>query len=296
LHVDVVGDQGDPARADLGAKRASGIGQDQDLAAERLQRAHRHVDRARRHALVEMHATLQTGHWQALQPPQNHAAVMTLDRRTRESGQIGIGHGDRTFQVVGKCTEPGAQNQPDPGLEIRRCRLDHVDRRAWRRGGDIVAEREGQRQQLAQRHGTAQATRIAEMNQRVRRAELAKALPAAAAGCAQALAGRDHQDLHDPPFAGCDHRCERARLGAIALRKAGVLDIGAGEDPAAGGAHGSAHLKMGIGRMGVTVSDQRRVEQISHRSSCQRLPSGRKSNSRRARSQAYRLMRLAPGS
>ena len=162
-------------------------------------------------------------------------------------------------------------------------------------GGDVIAEREGQRQQLAQGHRPAQAARIAKMHQRVRRAELAEALPAAAAGRAQPLAGRDHQDLDDPPLAGRDHRRERARLGAVAFRKAGILDIGASEDPAGCGAHGSAHLKAGVGRMGVAVGHQRRVEQIPHRSSWQ-VSLSPQSTPRGRRAQAYCLMRLAFGS
>ena len=138
------------------------------------------------------------------------------------------------------------------GLDPRTC---------FRRG----AEPEGERQQLAERHGAAQPLRIAEVDPQIGSGELGEALPAAAARRAQALPGRDHQRLRDPPFAGGDHGRDRARLGAVAFRIAGVLDVGAAEDAAGSRAHGGADPEIRVRRMRILKCRARRIEQILHR-------------------------------
>ena len=128
-----------------------------------------------------------------------------------------------------------------------------------------LAEREGQRQQLADSHRAPHAMEIAEMDRHVGSGELGQALATTAAGRAQALAGGDHQRLRYLPLAGCDQRRDRARLGAVALGIAGVLDVGAGEDAPGCGTHRGAHPELRIRRMRVVESRARRFEQILHR-------------------------------
>ena len=66
------------------------------------------------------------------------------------------------------------------------------------------------------------------------RGELRQALAAAAARRADVQAFGDDRDLGDLRVAGRDHRADRRRLGALALRVGGVLDVRARRDAAVG--------------------------------------------------------------
>ena len=110
----------------------------------------------------------------------------------------------------------------------------------------------------------AQPLRIAQVDRDFGAGELGEALAAAAAGRAQALARGDHQRFRDLALAGCNHRCDRARLRAVALRIAGVLDVGAGEDAPGCGAHRRAHSKVRVRGMRVAERRASRLEQVLH--------------------------------
>ncbi len=273
-------DQGDGAGLDLGAERARGIGQDQDLAAERLEGARQNVERGRRHPLVEVHPALQAGDRDAVEPAQHQPAGMTFDAWPRKARQIGVVERGGALDRVGDRAQARAQDETDPRREVGCPRPDHVDRAAaggcWpaqRRialppglGGPAagLAKLERKRQKLAHGHGAPQAVGAAEVDRHVGAGELGQALAAAAAGGAQALAGGEHQRLGDPPLAGRDQRRERARLGAVALGIARVLDVGAGEDMTRRAAHRRAHPEPGIGRMGIGVRRPRGLQKILH--------------------------------
>ena len=277
------------ARLDLGTERASGISQDQDVAAERLQGARQDVDRGGGHALVQMDPALQTGDLDAAEATEHQPSGVALHARAQKAGQVGVvdrrGVLDRGRDPV----QPGAENQADPRRAMGKTRPNHIDRArgvvflavacpavrwlcpSWAVLGlglnahrFRVAQREGERQQLAQGERAAQALRIAQVDRGFGAGELGEPLAAAAAGRAQALARGDHQRFHDPALAGRDHRCDRARLGAVAFRIAGVFDVSAGEDAPARGAHRRAHSKVRVRRMRVVERRAGRLEQILH--------------------------------
>ena len=285
--VDMILDQGDRARLDLGAERAGGVGQDQRVAAERLQRARQYVDGSSRHALVQMDAALQTGDLDAAEAAEHQPSGVALDAGARKARQVGIvdrrGVLDRGRDPV----EPGAQDQTDPRRAVGKARPNHIDRgrrvvvSAAARPGVLrrclvilrlgprphrlcLAEREGERQQVAEGHRLAQPLRIAQVDRHFRAGELGEALAAAAAGRAQALARGDQQSFRDLALTGCDHRCDRARLGAVAFRVAGVLDVRAGEDAPGCSAHGRTHSKVRVGRMRVIERRACRLQQVLH--------------------------------
>ena len=88
-----------------------------------------------------------------------------------------------------------------------------------------VGGAEAERQQLAERDGPPDALGPAEVHGHVGPGELGQALAAAAARGDELGVGH-HGDLLDPPRARGDERADRARLRALALRVARVLDVG----------------------------------------------------------------------
>jgi hypothetical protein len=112
----------------------------------------------------------------------------------------------------------------------------------------------------------------------VRPAELGEALAATAAGAAQALPPGHHRHLGDSRLAGRHHGPDRRRLGALALRKGGVLDVAADEDAAAARPDSGTHREPRVRRMGVEAHGTRRLEQLVTAHGAAR--SGQKSGSR----------------
>ena len=99
------------------------------------------------------------------------------------------------------------------------------------------------------------------MHGRFRRGEFADALTAAAAGRAQAFAIADDKHFGDAAPAAGDHRADRPRFSAGALRIGGVLDVAAGENRPRFVPQRRADAKMRIGRIGPRPRRARCVEQ-----------------------------------
>jgi len=111
LEVDVIGDQHQVAGGRILVQGARGIGGDQRLAAEQLQRAdHRH-DGLRRVPLVQMHASLQTRDLLARQRAEHESTGVALDAGDGEAGQLRKVHHGRVLDPVAEPAEPGAEHE-----------------------------------------------------------------------------------------------------------------------------------------------------------------------------------------
>ena len=119
--------------------------------------------------------------------------------------------------------------------------------------------------------------------------ELRQALAAAAARRADVGVLRDHRDRRDARLAGGDHRADGRGLGALALRIGGVLDVGAGVDPAAGAAQRGADREVRV--RAVRVRHRRRARRRAAPRGCRagvRVAAGDEVRRRRSRAPRWR--------
>jgi hypothetical protein len=106
-----------------------------------------------------------------------------------------------------------------------------------------------------------EARRADQVDDRITAAKLGQALAAAAAGGHRPRRARDH-DLVDAPAAGRDHRADRGRLRALALREGGVLDVGAGEAAPVLRPDRRADVQARVRRIGVCRGGPRHAQQL----------------------------------
>ncbi len=103
------------------------------------------------------------------------------------------------------------------------------------------------------------------MHKRIGIGELADALTAAPAGCAEVCAIGNNKDFTDLSCAARHHSADGAGLGALALRIGGVFGIRAAEDPIVLSKDGRADFEMGVGRISVKLRGLRLIEETVER-------------------------------
>ena len=178
---------------------------------------------------------------------QRERAGVARDGADAEAGQLRVRDRHRVLELVGERAEPGAEHEPEARAEARRALGDDGGGRA-RAHASVSGPNDS---------GSSSASEVVRRT-RSRSArwigasagELAQALAAAAARRALLLARRRHDDLDHAAAAARHHRPERRRLGALALRVGGVLDVGARVAAAVGGAHGGADGEVRVRRVG----------------------------------------------
>ena len=147
--------------------------------------------------------------------------------------------------------------------------------------------------------GLARAGRRAQVDSASRLHELAQPLAAAAAGHADLVAVADHRGLGDPRAPRGHERADRRRLGALALRVGGVLDVGADVDRAVVGPQRRADAVAGVRRVARAPSPRgrrrpaRRSRRPGRSRSCAAIRSGTMSSA--SVSWAHALELDAPG-
>ena len=262
--VDVVRDQHQLARADLGPQGARRVGQHQDLGAGAVERAHGRAQLIEVAALVEVRSALQQRHRDATELAQHHMAAVTLDRGPRKARQLLVGHLDRLADGLGDHAETRAEHDAD----ARACAaaaLQDPRRLAPAHGASRSKASGSSSPSVVDWRGPPGRPRCTGI---IRTAELGQALAAAATRRADVhpLGGHGHRG--DAGLAGGHHRADGRGLRTLALRIGGVLDVGAGEDAAARAPQRDAHLEVRVRRVGVlhrlggSAQEQlRRVEQ-----------------------------------
>jgi len=125
-HVDVVGDDGDGAGRDRRCNGAAGIGQDQELRAERFQRADHRGERRRAGALIDMHASLQADDRHPSQTAQDQPATMACHGGARKARKLGIRDRRSTLEPISEAAEARSEDDRNLGKGLGEPLAQHV--------------------------------------------------------------------------------------------------------------------------------------------------------------------------
>jgi hypothetical protein len=112
--VEVVANPHEASRTDAGVGAAGRVGQDEDLAAGRGERAHRHVHAERTAALVVVGTALEDHDGDVSDAADGHTSVVAGDAGAWKPGQVGVGQAGCRGDDVGHGAEARAEDQPDP--------------------------------------------------------------------------------------------------------------------------------------------------------------------------------------
>ena len=223
---------------DLGAQRAGGVGDQQRLGAGVLERAHRaRASRPGRRPRRRACGPAGTRPAARRGVPSTSRAAVAGDARLREA-RAGRRRRSATASSSASASPPRPEPRMIPSRGAKPGALGDdrvaVDSRAGTPGRRSAA--------AAPRASSSRARRSSaqQVDVGVERHELAQPLAAAAARHAGVLAVGDHRGLGDPRAARPRQRADRRRLGALALRVGGVLDVGADVDRAVLGAQRGA--------------------------------------------------------
>ena len=249
LHVDVVGEGDEAARAGLGAQRPGRVGEHEDLGAEQPQRAHRgRAPRSPRspRRRASGRGSIATGVPSSV--PSESAPACPATPADAEAGQLGVGdRRPRSASSSASAPSPEPSTSPtrgaNPGARAGRRRRP---RRAHPRlsgpndsgsssASDVVRRT---RSRSARWIGASGPANSRSRWRQPPHGEHSSALGAATTTSTTAAAPARH------------HRAERRRLRALALRVGGVLDVRARVAAAVVGAHGGADGEVRVRRVG----------------------------------------------
>ena len=251
LQVDVVLDQDERAGTDGGPQRARGVGEDEGIDAQVAEGREPAEDGAR------------------LPDPRRGERGPAAPRPARRrSGRAPSGRRGPARSGVGSPGCRRSRSRPRPRSPRRRRRgRTRARRRRAGRGRRRLGASPPPSGRARQRRGCGPRRRAGSSSPSVTvrrspsgpqrwigvsgRRELGQPLPAAAARRAQVRPAADHDGLDDLPVAGRHHGADGARLGALALREGGVLDVAASVNAAARGTQGGADREVGEGCVGV---------------------------------------------
>ena len=189
-----------------------------------LQRAHRRGDRGALDPLVDVPAAGEDRDVGARQ--RARARARRRGRRaapTWKPGRSPYGIATRPSSRSASSPRPGAEHQAEARREAGRALGDDGGRRGHAARCSGPNESGSSSPSVTSCAGPARGRRGGSARRRA--GELAQALAAAAARRAQLAAGRGDDHLGDPAAAAGDERADRRRLGALALRVGGVLDV-----------------------------------------------------------------------
>ena len=265
LQIDVILDQHQRPRPELGPQRARRVGQQQRPAADRLQRAHQRVERRGADALVEMRPPRQAGDRHAAEAAEHQPPGMALHARPRKARQVVVGDrrpARRSARRSHRARSPG-RSRPGAAGRRRARRITAAASSAGRGRGAAQVDRPERHGQQRRPASSSRAARPA--RQDAPGSPGARTRPAAGGSRRRAckgLASADQGELGDRPLAGRHHHPDRVGLGALALRIGGVLDVAAGEHLPAAPEDGRADGKARIGRVGALARGRRGRDQL----------------------------------
>ena len=113
-----VGDDHQVADAERGVDAARGVRHEEVFDTQLLHHAHGEGHLLHRVTLIVVEAALHGHHPAALDRPEDHPALVALDRRDGEPGDIFIFDGELRVDPVGEIAQSGAENDADLGCEI----------------------------------------------------------------------------------------------------------------------------------------------------------------------------------
>ena len=176
-----------------------------------------------------------------------------------EAGDLAVRDLDAVGEPLGELAEAGAEHQAEARADPVRAGADVLRGRAHAARCSGPKESGSSSARLVVRRTRSMSTRwigaSSGANSRRRWRQPPQGVHSSALGAATTTSAIS-------PAAARDHRADRRRLGALALRIGGVLDVGAGEAAAVGRADRRADGEVGVRRVGAADRLAREREQL----------------------------------